>query len=76
MKALADARPFELECCLAGLPALQSSEPGQVRKEAATTIEASAGGLARLLTNRKTCQKRSRRSSIGIASTASNGRYL
>jgi len=34
---------------LAGLPALQSSEPGQVRKEAATAINASAGGKARLL---------------------------
>ena len=34
---------------LAGLPALQSSEPGQVRKEAATAIYASAGGKARLL---------------------------
>ncbi|GAB7562973.1 hypothetical protein LG202_10120 [Methylobacillus methanolivorans] len=53
MKALAVTRPFELEWCLAGLPALQSSEPGQVRKEAATTIEASAGGLARLLNESK-----------------------
>jgi len=34
---------------LAGLPALQSSESGQVRKEAATAIYASAGGKARLL---------------------------
>ena len=34
---------------MAGLPALQSSEPGQVRKEAATTIQASAGGQARHL---------------------------
>lgn len=33
---------------LAGLPALQNSQPGQVRKEAATTVEASAGGWARL----------------------------
>lgn len=49
MKALVECRRFELEWCLAGLPALQSSQPGQVRKEAATTIEASAGGWARLL---------------------------
>ena len=34
---------------LAGLPALQGSEPGQVRKEAAIVITASAGGKARLL---------------------------
>ena len=34
---------------LAGLPALQHSEPGQVRKEAATATYASAGGKARLL---------------------------
>jgi hypothetical protein len=34
---------------LAGLPALQRSEPGQVRKEAATATYASAGGKARLL---------------------------
>jgi len=32
---------------MAGLPALHSSEPGQVRKEAATAISASAGGQAR-----------------------------
>lgn len=49
MKALVECRRFELEWRLAGLPALQSSQPGQVRKEAATTIEASAGGWARLL---------------------------
>jgi len=35
---------FGLKYCKAGLPALQGSQPGQVRKEAATTIEASAGG--------------------------------
>ncbi|CAH1196141.1 hypothetical protein NTGBS_200089 [Candidatus Nitrotoga sp. BS] len=34
---------------LAGLPALQGGEPGQIRKEAAITITASAGGKARLL---------------------------
>jgi hypothetical protein len=35
---------FRVEFCQAGLPALQSSQLGQVRKEAATTAEASAGG--------------------------------
>ena len=34
---------------LAGLPALQGGEPGQVRKEAAIPFTASAGGKARLL---------------------------
>jgi hypothetical protein len=34
---------------LAGLPALQGGESGQVRKEAATATTASAGGKARLL---------------------------
>jgi len=38
---------YQLKYNAAGLPALHSSQPGQVRKEAATTIHASAGGWAR-----------------------------
>lgn len=38
---------FQVKYASAGLPALQDSQPGQIRKEAATTVAASAGDQAR-----------------------------